>query len=415
MPVIILHYHELFLKGSNRNFFVTRLRRAARQALEGLPARIAHEDHRMLVIIEDEARAAEAVERLQKVPGVAYLAAAAECEPALEAIVELGARRMAVEPFRTFRVRASRGQKTFPFRSSDIERQLGARINRDAKEAGREVRVDLENAEVTCWVEVTHQRALVYTRKIPGPGGLPAGSSGRLVCLLSGGFDSAVAAYKVMRRGVRVTFVHFYGVATRAGEDSPPIARELVERLTPYQGRSRLYLVPFAEIQRQIVAHAPESCRVLLYRRMMLRIAEKLAYRARAQGLITGDSLAQVASQTVQNLRAVEAAVEMPVYRPLIGDDKQEILDLARRIGTYDISAEPFTDCCSLFQPRKPKIFSTAGELDEAESGLDVRELTARGVSGSKKEIYVYEGGKVQRRREKAATEPAQAPAALGR
>ena len=397
MPVLILHYREIWLKGGNRSFFVQKLKEAVAQALEGLPAdRSQHEDHRMLVPVSSYDDAAHAVERLRKIPGIAYLAVAEQTDPRMDAIVETGCRLMANETFRTFRVRARRSQKSLPFRSADIERSLGAAIGRRILAAGREVKVDLARAEATCFVEVTATRAFIYRQKIPGSGGLPTGTAGKLVCLLSGGFDSAVAAYKIIKRGVRLTFVHFYGAPARAGEDSPPIARELVKALTPYQGLSRLHLVPFTDIQREIVVGAPESCRILLYRRFMLRIAERLAYREGAHGVVTGDSIGQVASQTLHNMQAVGAVASLPIYRPLVGDDKQEILDLARRIGTYDISSETFTDCCPMFLPKKPELFATAEQLAAAESRLDIPALVQLGVLSSSKEIYIYRLGEVR-------------------
>ena len=397
MPVLILHYREIWLKGANRGFFVQKLKEAVAQALEGLPAeRPGHEDHRMFVPVPSHTDALLAVERLRKVPGIAYLAIAEQTEPRMDAIVETGCRLMANETFRTFRVRARRSQKSLPFRSADIERSLGAAIGRQTLAAGKEVKVDLAHAEATCFVEVTATRALIYDEKIPGSGGLPTGTAGKLVCLLSGGFDSAVAAYKIIKRGVRLAFVHFYGAPARAGEDSPPIVQELVRALTPYQGLSRLYLVPFTDIQKEIVVGAPESCRILLYRRFMLRIAERLAYRGGAHGLVTGDSIGQVASQTLHNMQAVGAVASLPIYRPLVGDDKQEILDLARRIGTYDISSEPFTDCCPMFLPKKPELFATAEQLAAAESRLDIPALVQLGVLSSAKEVYEYRLGEVR-------------------
>ena len=402
MPVIILHYHEIWLKGRNRNFFVQKLKIAVREALEGLEAeKPVNEEHRVRIRVPSQDIAAEAIERLKKLPGIAYMALATETEPLLGAIIETGSKLMADADFRTYRVRARRSQKSIPFRSNEVERRLGQRIGLDAEAAGHQVKVDLENAEATCYVEVTPSRALLYRDKIRGIGGLPTGSAGKLVCLLSGGFDSAVAAYKIIKRGVRLTFVHFYGPPARAGEDSPPIARELVKALTPYQGLSRLYLVPFGEIQREVVVSAPESYRILLYRRLMLRIAERIAYREDAHGIVTGDSISQVASQTLQNMEAVNSVATLPVYRPLVGDDKQEILDLAHQIGTYDISCEPFTDCCPMFLPKSPKIFSKVAELDDVESNLDIRKLVANGAAAAVKEMYEYSGGEVRPRRPK--------------
>lgn len=396
MPVLIVHYSEVWLKGGNRRFFVQKLRQAIDQALQGLPVnRAGHEDHRMLIPVHTHEDATLAVKRLCKIPGIAYLAVATRTDPQMNAIIKTGCHVMINAQFQTFRVRAKRSQKSLPFRSSDIERSLGAAIQKQISASGKKAKVDLANAEVTCFVEVTAAHALIYREKILGLGGLPTGTAGKLICLLSGGFDSPVAAYKIIKRGVRLTFVHFHGTSTRVGEDSPPIARDLVRVLTPYQGLSRLHFVPFTDIQRKIVMDAPESCRILLYRRFMLRIAEQIAYREGAHGLVTGDSIGQVASQTLQNMHAVDAVASLPVYRPLVGDNKQEILNLARTIGTYDISCEPFSDCCPMFLPKKPELFATAEQLSHAESRLDVLSLVRLGISLSSKEIYECHSGEI--------------------
>jgi thiamine biosynthesis protein ThiI len=217
-----------------------------------------------------------------------------------------------------------------------------------------------------------------------------------MMCLLSGGYDSAVAAYHMMKRGAHLSFTHFYGTGARPGESSLHVATALTRQLVPYQFHANLYRVPFEAIQREIVRYAPERYRVLLYRRMMLRIAEKCARRDKALALITGDSLGQVASQTLRNLVAVEAAARMPVFRPLIGTDKLDIIEVARTIGTYDISSEPFHDCCPVFMPKAPAIHTSAEELDEAEAGLDVPALVSQGVRGASFERFRYANGKVE-------------------
>lgn len=395
-PVLIVHYHEIWLKGCNRQFFVHKLNQAIRQALGGLDLEPPHfEDHRLVVICNTEHAQEIALERLTRVPGIASIGVGVEAEATMPQILETGARLMADIPFHTFRVRSRRSRKNLPFRSSEIERELGQRINDDAKAAGRSIRVDLTHADVTCFVEVTPYHALVYARKVPGVGGLPSGTAGKLACLLSGGFDSAVAAYKIMKRGVRLVFIHFHGPADQPGEDSPPVARRLIEVLAPYQNGARLYLVPFSGVQRAIVAAAPDAFRILLYRRFMLRIAERLAYKEHARGLVTGDSIGQVASQTLQNMQAVGAVATLPLYRPLVGDDKQEILAVARRIGTYEISSEPFTDCCPLYMPKSPEIFSKIGQLDEAERRLEIDALVAEALAETERETYVYHEGRV--------------------
>jgi thiamine biosynthesis protein ThiI len=215
--------------------------------------------------------------------------------------------------------------------------------------------------------------------------------------LLSGGFDSAVAAYKMMRRGAHVSFVHFWGGGADPGESSMHVARELVRQLVPYQFTAKLFLVPFEPLQRDIVANAPPSFRILLYRRLMLRIAEQLAYRDHANGLVTGDSLGQVASQTLQNMNAVGAAAKLALHRPLVGDDKQDIIALARVIGTHDISAEPFHDCCPMFMPKSPALFASPEELDAAESQLDMKEMVRRGLESAVLEKFQFAANRVEK------------------
>jgi thiamine biosynthesis protein ThiI len=262
-----------------------------------------------------------------------------------------------------------------------------------AKEAS--VRVKLHEPEVTCQVEIVPGKALIYAQRVDGPGGLPAVTSGRLVALLSGGFDSSVAAYKMMRRGCHIAFVHFFGDPSPARNPSSGVVDDLVRTLTPYQFTSRLYQVPFDAVQRQIVAGAHESYRVLLYRRMMARIAREIARGEHALGLVTGDSVSQVASQTLHNLTAIDEGIDLPIYRPLAGDDKAEILRLARQIGTYKISCQPFEDCCPRFMPRAPAIFAHPQELDQAESRLDIGALVRLGLEGATCVDYKFERGEV--------------------
>ena len=396
-PVIVVHYHELWLKGRNRKFFLSKLAIALRRALEGIPLEgIARPGDRMLVELGEGANLEEAVARLKRVFGVAYYALVRPVAREIEALCRAAWEEVEPERFATFAVRAKRSDKSFPMRTGEIESAVGRYLLEKLRAAGREVRVHLDDPELTCRIEITPGPALVYARKIPGPGGLPANTGGRMMCLLSGGFDSAVAAYKMMKRGAHVSFAHFWGSGARPGESSLHVARELVRKLVPYQFTAKLYLVPFEPIQREIVRFAPETYRLLLYRRLMLRIAEQLAYKEHAQALVAGDSLGQVASQTLHNMVAVGAAARLPVFRPLAGDDKQEILSLARKIGTYEISAEPFHDCCPVFLPRAPALHATAEELARAEATLDVAALVRRGLETATLERFRYAAGRVE-------------------
>lgn len=394
--MLVLHYHEMWLKGRNRSFFLHRFTESIRNHLSGLgPIRIEHEDGRVLVSLESTPSLAEAVVRVKRVFGVAYYSVAAETSRDLEVVDQTSWAQLAGQPFQTFAVRARRADKTLPFRSGDVERRVGRYVLDSACAAGRDIGVDLEHPDITCFIEFTRSRALVYSEKIAGPGGMAANTAGKLVCLLSGGYDSAVAAYLMMKRGARMIFVHFHGIAARAGEASEPVARDIVRTLVPYQDAARLYLVPFYDLQREVLLNAPEEHRILIYRRLMLRIAEALGRRHHALGLVVGDSLAQVASQTLQNMAAVGAVARLPVYRPLVGADKQEILDVARKIGTYEISSERFSDCCPAFMPRSPRLYASAQELDEAEQRLDIASMVQRGTAAARLETYRFAEGRV--------------------
>jgi thiamine biosynthesis protein ThiI len=401
---IVVHYHELWLKQGNRKFFLHKLRVAMRRALEGMGiTRITQPGDRFVIELADDAQLNEAIERLKRVSGIAYLAAARAVEwspyasgDPLATLREAAWEETREEEFSTFAVRAKRSDKRFPHAAMTVEREVGGFLFDKLHAAGRSVRVNLRNPEFTCRIEVTRGLILLYARRILGPGGMPANTAGRLVCLLSGGFDSAVAAYKMMKRGAHVSFVHFWGGGGDAGESSVHVARELVTRLVPWQATAKLYLVPFEPLQREIVRSAPEQFRILLYRRLMLRIAERIALRGRAKGLITGDSLGQVASQTAQNMQAVGSIAHLPLYRPLVGDDKLEIQEIAKRIGTHDISAEPFHDCCPVFLPKAPALFAKPEELDAAEEQYDVAALVEQGLKSLTCERFLYTNGRVE-------------------
>jgi tRNA uracil 4-sulfurtransferase len=396
-PVIVAHYHELWLKGRNRRFFTRKLASALRTCLEGIAVdAIEQPGHRFLVRLGEGASVDRAIERIARVFGIVNFAVAQPVERDLDALCEAAWREVAPLQFATFAVRAKRSDKSFPHHAMEIESKVGRYLLEKLRGEGRSVRVALNEPAITCRIEITPGPALVYARKIPGAGGLPAKTGGRLLCLLSGGFDSPVAAYLMMKRGAHLSFVHFYGTGARPGESSIHVARELARRLTLYQFSAKLYRVPFEGIQREIVKFAPERFRILLYRRMMMRIAEQLARRGHALALVTGDSLGQVASQTLQNMVAVGDAVKMPVFRPLAGTDKLEILALARKIGTHDISAEPFHDCCPMFMPRVPALYARPKELAAAEAGLDVGALVKQGVKSAVTERFRFVAGRVE-------------------
>ncbi len=411
MPVIVVHYHELWLKGRNRKFFLGKLVLALRRALADFPVkRLAQPGDRVLIQLADGAPLDQIVARLQRVCGIAYFAVARTVERGspddFDALCRTAWAEVEPLTFSTFAVRAKRSDKSFPMRTDEIEGNVGHYLLERLRTSGRNVRVKLDQPDLTCRIEITSGPMLIYAEKIPGLGGLPANTTGRMACLLSGGFDSAVAAFKMIRRGAHLTFVHFWAGGARPGESSVHVARALLERLVPYQFTAKLYLVPFEPIQREIVRAAPESYRLLLYRRMMLRITERIAHKNHAQAIVSGDSLGQVASQTLQNMVAVGAASTMPLFRPLAGDDKQEILNLARKIGTYEISSEPFHDCCPMFLPRSPALYASAGDLDQAEQTLNLPEMTTSGVNAATLERYAFIAGRVERTDSAPACDP---------
>ena len=279
--------------------------------------------------------------------------------------------------FNTFRVSTKRADTRFPLPSVDLDREIGAHL---CALTGKPV--SLRYPDLTVAVEMLPREAYVSVQKEAGAGGLPVGVSGKVACLISGGIDSPVAAYRMMKRGCKAVFVHFHGrpYVSRASEDK---VRDIVELLTPYQLYSRVYLIPFGEIQRRIVLGAPTAVRVVLYRRMMMRIAEEVARTEHCWGLVTGDSLGQVASQTPGNLVVVEEAAHLPVLRPLIGMDKIEITDQAQRIGTFETSIEPDQDCCRLFVPPHPTTKANLDHIRKIERGLDLDDMVKQGVAGT--------------------------------
>jgi thiamine biosynthesis protein ThiI len=285
--------------------------------------------------------------------------------------------------FKSFKIDARRGTKDFPLNSQQLNQQLGSYVQELTHATVR-----MENPDAVFFVEIVGDRAFLYLSRIPGLGGLPCGTGGKVLALLSGGIDSPVAAYRLMRRGCRVHFIHFHSFPHTTLESQQKV-RKILQILSRYQLESLLYLVPFAEVQREIVAYTPPPMRVVLYRRFMIRMAQAVAQKEKAAALVTGDSLGQVASQTLENIRTISAAAALPIFRPLIGDDKEEIMKMARDLGTYEISIQPDQDCCSLFVPRHPEIMSSLEQAEHAENGLDVTRLIESALSAATREFVM--------------------------
>ncbi|HEX6210098.1 MAG TPA: tRNA uracil 4-sulfurtransferase ThiI [Methylomirabilota bacterium] len=384
-PVVVVHYHEISLKRGNRPLFLRQLARNLGRALADLgPVTVRQRPGRIVLDLDEHPQPELVCERVQSVCGVASVSLGYRTASTLEAMQGVVGRLVEGRQFRSFRITARRAFKTYPLTSVELNRALGAFVLERVA-----TRVNLEHPEVEIVVEVLPDEAFVSLDRRPGPGGLPVGSGGTVVALLSGGIDSPVAAWRMLKRGCRVVFVHFHS-APYLPATSQAKARELVERLTRWQYDSRLFLVPFGEIQREVVLSVPGPARVVVYRRLMVRIAEAIARREGALALTTGESLGQVASQTLENIAAIDAAAAGPVLRPLIGTDKIEIIREAKQLGTFEISIEPDADCCTLFVPRHPLTRMTAAEAAAAESRLDIVRLVDAGVAGADLATFEY-------------------------
>lgn len=385
MTSIVLHYKELALKGKNRSWFVQVLMRNVRAALRGLDlVSVRSVMGRVEIELATAAHWEEVRERVSRLFGVANFSSAEKGPLAFDPLASRILEALGERQTESFRVSVRRADKRFPFTSPQIEREVGGRI----KEA-RGWRVDLSQPALTIHVEMLPDHAYFFLGKEAGAGGLPTGTGGRMACLLSGGIDSPVAAYRMMRRGCSVLMVHFhsYPILSRASQDK---VREITRLLTRHQLRSRLLLVPFGDLQRHVVLSCPPALRVVIYRRLMIRIAEALARAWRAKALITGEVIGQVASQTLENMTTIAAASSLEILRPLVGMDKDEIVAQAAQIGTLSISNIPDQDCCTLFTPRHPATRARLPDVLAAEAQLPLEAMIQSAVTGVVVEDFAY-------------------------
>jgi thiamine biosynthesis protein ThiI len=390
MNSVVVHYQEIALKGRNRPWFIARLVRNIKTATSDLSVtRVSTKMGRIEIMLGSPDAWEPVAERLRHVFGIANFSRAAlvplDVDGIAEAILnDLGDLRVS-----TFRVSAKRADKRFPLTSPQIEREVGGRI-KDAKGWA----VDLDNPEFTIHVEALTGEAFYHFGKNAGPGGMPTGVSGRVVALLSGGIDSPVACYRLMKRGCRVIPVHFhsYPILSRASQEK---VRELAAVLTRYQQFTRLYMVAFGEIQQQVMLSVSPPLRVVIYRRLMMRIAQGIAWKSHAGALVTGDVIGQVASQTLENMSTIGSVSTLPVFRPLIGMDKDEITIEAQRLGTYPISIIEDQDCCQLFTPKHPATKARREDIEGAERALPIDDFVRRAVESAVVEDFNYPGAKI--------------------
>lgn len=388
--IILVKYGEMALKGLNKSTFENVLVKNIKRRIKSLGRFEITRAQSTIYIkpLEDCADVNEAAERLKKVFGIAALCKAAVCEKTFDSIKDTALDYLSdcLSYAKTFKVTAKRADKSFPMKSPEICRELGGILLSEFSH----LKVDVNNPEITVTVEIRDTNAYIHAENIKGAGGLPVGTSGKAMLLLSGGIDSPVAGYMLAKRGVHISAVHYV---------SPPYTSErarlkveqLCEKLTGYCGSIAFFCVPFTEIQEEIRNNCPEEFFTIIMRRLMMEIAQRICEKEECLALVTGESVGQVASQTMNAIACTDAVCKIPVFRPLIGMDKTEIIEIARKIDTFDISIQPFEDCCTVFTPRHPKVRPLLSDVENAQNNFDFTALIDKAVSETEMKIFYVE------------------------
>ena len=386
--IILVRYEEIFLKGLNRPAFEGRLIKNIKQILTGLgPVNVSKAQNRIYVAPESESfDIDEAIHRLTKVFGIASVSPALKIETDKQLIFDK-ATYIAKDilkriQYKTFKIVTRRADKTFPMTSMDVSRELGAIVLREIPQ----LKVDVINPDFVLYVEI-REFTYIYSEIIPGVKGLPVGTNGRATLLLSGGIDSPVAGWMIANRGVLINAVHFYSYPYTSERAKDKVI-SLCKTLSLYTLGIKLHIVPFTEIQCEINEKCPNEYLTIIMRRYMMRIAEKIAVKSGSLGLVTGEAIGQVASQTMESLAVTDSVVRMPVYRPLIGMDKSEVVSVSKRIETYDTSILPYEDCCTVFVAKHPATKPTIEKAESYESVLDMEKLIKNALDGTET-IYI--------------------------
>ena len=373
--LILVRYGEIYLKGQNRPYFIRTLVNRIKQAVRPFGGKVWLNDSR--IFVSDMTDMEACMEKVRKVFGVHSLCPAIEMDKSDFSAVCAQAAEMMKDIRGTFKVDSRRSDKRYPMTSPEINMQLGGYVLQHCPD----LKVDIHKPEYVMNVEI-RDHAYLYVRVIEAVGGMPVGTGGKATLLLSGGIDSPVAGYCIAKRGVEISAVHFHSypyTSERAKEKVLTLARQLSE----YCCGIKVYVVPFTEPQLQIHEKCPEEYGTLIMRRFMMRIASRIAKNEGSKALITGESLGQVASQTIDALCCTDAVAGMPVFRPLIGNDKIEIIRIAEKIGTYETSCEPYEDCCTVFTPRHPATHPKMDHVERAEACLDIEALVSAAVEGT--------------------------------
>ena len=379
--IILIKDGELALKGLNRRSFEDKMVATIRRRLKSLGKVVVERAQSTIYIKpqDDDFDFAEALDRMGRIFGIAAFSRACVCEKNMDDILSKAPEYLAdtLRNIKTFKVEAKRADKAFPLKSPEICREVGGALLR----AFPHLRVDVHNPDEVITVEVRDYAAYIRGGQIKGAGGLPVGTAGRAQVLISGGIDSPVAAYTMAKRGLVLNAIHFASppyTSLRAEQK----VRDLLAKVARYSGVIKLAIVPFTEIQEEIGKHCPEDYFTLVMRRMMMRIACRVSEADGCLGLVTGESLGQVASQTLPAIAATDEVCTMPVLRPLIGMDKEEIIAISKKIDAFDISILPYEDCCTVFTPKHPHTKPKKGQCEEAEKNLDIEPLIERAIAG---------------------------------
>lgn len=379
--MILLKLGELVLKGLNRRSFEDKLQANLHRRLNGYGRFRVYTRQSATYVepMEDDCDVAGAYEAVKKVFGVVGVSLARPCEKDKDAILAAAREFLddQLRAARTFKVETKRADKSFPMTSIQLSQYVGGELH----ELYDNLEVDVHHPELTVHIEVRDYAAFVHADPEPGAGGLPVGVNGRAVALLSGGIDSPVACYMIAKRGVELEMVHFFSYPYTSPEAKEKVLT-LARLLKPWCGRLTVHVVPFTAVQEELRRSCPEELFTVVMRRFMMRIAQRVAQRCGAKALVTGESLGQVASQTMEAMRVTGAVTDLPILRPCVGMDKEEIVTVARKIGTYDTSILPYEDCCTVFTPRHPRLRPTVGEAEYAEAKLDVQAMVDAAVAG---------------------------------
>nr|WP_026476100.1 tRNA uracil 4-sulfurtransferase ThiI [Alkaliphilus transvaalensis] len=371
--VIVIRYGEIMLKGANKRFFEDKLVAHIRHAISDLGKPKVYKAHSRIYVDVDHYDEDQLIERIKRVFGVALISTAKRFEVDLERIKEVALEelkeRIKLDGAKTFKVESKRVDKKFPLQSLELSREIGGYLLKNEDN----ISVDVHNPDTRIYVEVRDQ-AYVFSNKVMGLGGLPVGSNGKALLLLSGGIDSPVAGWMVGKRGVEIAAIHFHSYPFTS-ERAKEKVMDLAKIISGYVGQFKLYSINLLPIQKEINEKCPEEEMTILSRRFMMKIAERVAEKIKANGLITGESLGQVASQTIESLHVTNSAVSMPVFRPLIAMDKVDIIEIARKIDTFETSILPFEDCCTVFLPKRPTTKPRLDKILRSESNLDVEGL----------------------------------------